>query len=570
MRVNKPVFRSVIVVSILLGLVIIMASLISPNPVHASAPTPVPLPNGPNRFTTMNVDITLYEWWLTAWKDNNIYCSFYVDHDGLPTDGDVYSACDTNVYSEWKSTSKPCMEKDTQNCTGYYFIQVASKPGKRQVTVKLPPPDVHVSIEGCEPDKSGWCTQQPSLVITAEEPLPNQSITAVLGTVGADSFSCKGSTCIFKLSETKPTGVKLTFWANSTYGDTSKVFDALLRVTGDGHNSTNRLTPRWYVDVISSQWTGSPIASCAAAWESFPPVDGLPMWLSTPSSSQDLKSKIPYNYLAANLIIQGVTNASSCPNNGLNSDGSVNACGLKAAEPAVEEWQNRFDKLIFSVAKDSEVPAQLLKNLFSRESQFWPGVFRNSKDVGLGQMTEGGADTTLLWNPSFYDQFCPLILDQNVCKSRGFANLKPAQQTLLRGALVGSVDARCDNCPLGLDLSRADFSVNIFAHTLLANCEQAGKIVQNVTNNMPGQSVDYATMWRFTLVNYNAGSGCLASAVTKAYDPTAATPLSWDKVAAALDASCPGSTGYIQDVTRDPTDIQPTPTPAPSSGNSSG
>ena len=75
---------------------------------------------------------------------------------------------------------------------------------------------------------------------------------------------------------------------------------------------------------------------------------------------------------------------------------------------------------------------------------------------------------------------------------------------------------------------------------------KAGKIVQNVTNNMPGQSVDYATMWRFTLVNYNAGSGCLATAVTKAYDPTAATPLSWDKVAAALDVSSHKATALHQ------------------------
>ena len=516
----------------------------------------------------MKVDITDYEWWLTAWKDNNVHCSFYVDHDGLPTDADVFSACTTDVYTEWKSNSKPCVEKDPKACAGYYFIQVASKPGQREVTVKLPPPDIHVSLEGCQPDKTGWCTQQPSLVLTAEEPLANQSITSINGMVGTDSFACKGNTCIFKLSETKSNGIRLSFWGNSTYGDSSKVFDALLRVITDGGTASNRLTPRWYVDVISSQWTGDPIASCAAAWEAFPPVDGLPKWLSTPGSSLDLESNIPYNYLAANLITQGVTNASSCPNHGLNTDGSANSCGLKEAGPAVEEWQNRFDKLIFSVAKDNEVPAQLLKNLFSRESQFWPGVFRNGKDVGLGQMTEGGADTTLLWNPSFYEQFCPLILDQGVCKGKGFANLKPAQQTLLRGALVGSVDARCDNCPLGLDLSRADFSVGIFAHTLLANCEQAGKIIQNVTNNMPGQIVDYATMWRFTLVNYNAGSGCLADAITKAYDPKAAIPLSWDKVAPLLEASCPGSTGYVQDVTRDTIPVQPTNTPAPD--NSSG
>ncbi|HEY3313350.1 MAG TPA: hypothetical protein VGK00_17040 [Anaerolineales bacterium] len=541
----------------------------NPNPAFAAAPTPMPLPPGPDRYTSMTVDITMYKWWLAAWRDNNVYCSFYVDYGGLPSENDIVSACGQDLFDNWKAYSKPCEETDSRNCPGYYFIQISSKPAKRDITIKLPPPEVKVSLEGCEPDSSGWCTQQPSLVLTGDEPLPNESIKAISGMAGTDPFTCKGKTCTFKLSETKPTGVRLTFWAYSTYGDSSKVFDALLRVINDGAQGT-RLTPRWYVDVISSQWVGAPIASCAAAWESFLPTDGLPQWLSTPPSSEALKSNIPYDYLAANLITQGVTDASACPDRGLMPDGSANACGLKAAAPDVKEWQNRFDKLIYKVAGEVDVPAQLLKNLFSRESQFWPGVFRNGKDVGLGQMTEGGADTTLLWNPSFYEQFCPLVLNETVCKAKGFSNLRANQQALLRGALVGSVDARCADCPLGLDLSRADFSVGIFAHTLLANCEQAGKIVQNVTNSMPGEKVDYETLWRFTLVNYNAGSGCLADAVTQAYDPLAQVPLSWEGVAAALDAGCPGAASYVEDVSRDSEAVQTTPTPTPTPGANPG
>jgi len=554
--------------SIVVGFVMMTAFLATPNPVYAAAPTPQPTPSGPDRYASMSVDITVYEWWLTAWFDNNVYCTLFVDYDGLPTDTDIYSTCGKELYTEWKAYSQPCAEKDIRSCPGYYFIQVSRRPSKKDVTIKLPPPDVTISLEGCQPDETGWCTQQPNLVLTASEPLPNEKITSIKGFAGTDPFSCKGNSCTFKLSNTDTTGIRLKFWSYSTYGDSSDVFEALLRVINDGL-SGNRLTPRWYVDVISSQWTGAPVASCAAVWETFPPTEGLPKWLITPASSDELKSNIPYNYLAANLITQGAADASTCPNGGLLDDGSANACGLQVAGPAVQEWQNRFDKLIFEVAQESDVPAQLLKNLFSRESQFWPGVFRNGKDVGLGQMTDGGADTTLLWNPSFYDQFCPLVLDQRLCKSKGFANLKPAQQALLRGALVGSVDARCENCPLGLDLSRADFSVGVFAKSLLANCEQAGKIVKNLTNVMPGQIVDYETMWRFTLANYNAGSGCLIDALTKAYDPDADAPLSWDRVAGTLDATCPGATGYVNDVSKDVDPVQistvePSPSPAPS------
>jgi hypothetical protein len=75
--------------STVLGLVFISMLLTSPGPVRAAAPTPIPTPAGPDRFTTMTVDINLYEWWLTAWSNNEVRCSFFVDHDGLPTDNDI-------------------------------------------------------------------------------------------------------------------------------------------------------------------------------------------------------------------------------------------------------------------------------------------------------------------------------------------------------------------------------------------------------------------------------------------------------------------------------------------------
>ena len=560
-RLGKWLLRS-LAIFMAIGLSLGIAILARPSSVVSAASKPLTLPPGPDRYTSMNVDITMYEWWMAAWQDNKIYCSFFVDYAGLPTTTDVYSACGKDLYSQWQAETKACTAVDSHACPGYYFIQVSSKQTKKDITIKLPPPSVLVSLEGCEPDNSGWCTQPPTLVLTAEEPLPNEAITAISGFAGTEPFSCSGNKCVFKMSDTNPSGIRLTFWAYSTYGDTSNVFDALIRVLTDEANG-DRLTPRWNVDVISSQWTGDPVASCAAGWESFPPTDGLPQWLTTPESAEELNTNIPYDYLAANLISQGVTDASSCPGRGLNPDGSANACGLKAAENDVIEWQNRFDNLIYQVAVEGDVPAQLLKNLFSRESQFWPGVFRNGKDVGLGQMTEGGADTALLWNPSFYEQFCPLVLDDRLCKSKGFAQLKASHQTLLRAALVNSVDARCDDCPLGLDLSRANFSVGVFAHTLLANCEQAGKIIQNVTNQMPGRTVDYETLWRLTLVNYNAGAGCLGIAVTQAFDPTAEKPLNWDSIASILEDTCPGAAQYVRDVSSDTDQSQGGNTPPP-------
>jgi len=74
--------------------------------------------------------------------------------------------------------------------------------------------------------------------------------------------------------------------------------------------------------------------------------------------------------------------------------------------------------------------------------------------------------------------------------------------------------------------------------------------VADVTGKEPGLTVDYETMWRFTLVNYNAGSGCLAIAINQAYNPAAETPLDWTGAAGILDQACPGSVGYVDDISR--------------------
>ncbi|GAB4401003.1 MAG: hypothetical protein OHK0031_19370 [Anaerolineales bacterium] len=501
-------------------------------------------PPAPDRFTSLTVDIVLHEWWLSAWKDNSVACSFWVEHDGLPFDDDVASFCGQDLYQQWKAQSEACHEQDTSLCKGYYWIAVRDKPSQKEIPLALPNAKVWVSLENCAPDSAGWCTTQPRLILTAEEPLPDYAISRIAGLAGADPFQCEGARCEFQLSQTRAEGVALQFWAYSTYGDTSPIFTANLRVIST-ENDENSVLPRWYVDVLSSQWTGKPNASCSQAWQSFPPPEGLPLWLTTPDSPDKLASNLPYAYLAGNLIAQGAVDVEACVDGGLLPDGSVSDCGMQAARPVVAEWQNRFDTLIFAVAQETEVPAQLLKNLFSRESQFWPGVFRAGTDVGLGQLTEDGADTTLLWNPSFYKQFCPLILGDTTCASAGYANLKASQQALLRGALIHSVDATCQNCPLGIDLTRADFSVSVFARTLLANCEQTGRILQNVTGKPAGQTASYADLWRFTLVNYNAGPGCLGDALQTAA-PAAQNALTWENVSAAFSPACKSTIPYVE------------------------
>ena len=529
-------------VLIVLGLVILPASGISR--VSAAGIEPP----GPDRFAIVVVDYTAYEWWLIGWSDNFVACQIFLEHTGPPTDDEVYVACGEILYDAWAAT-QPCTEAaaggEVLNCHGYYLYEYQPVQAQKKVGVPLPPPMVWVTLSGCAyGDLTNICHDLPILILTGEEPLPDESITGINVIVNGEAYTC-GPVCEIELGPTDPAGIELSFWAASSYGDTSVVFDARVRVAQVSNGDPTEIF--WYVDVLSSQWRGAPAAGCALNWELFPPVGGPPRWLSTPDSPEELASDIPYDYLAGKLIASGTVNASGCAGDGLLPSGAANQCGIEAARLLMTDWQNQFDTLIYSVAWDTGVPAQLLKNLFSRESQFWPVDFRIITDVGLGQLTENGADTTLLWNPAFYEQFCPMVLDDDTC-GKGYPFLQSDEQVTLQGALVQSVDAACADCPLGIDLGRAESSVGIFAQTLLANCEQAAYIISDVSGVPTSEISTYEDMWRFTLVNYNAGPGCLILALQDTLD--SGEPLQWGYVMTHLTPVCQGAADYVADISR--------------------
>ena len=502
-------------------------------------------PPGPDRFAVTTVDYTKYFWWLIRWGENDHECEVEVNHEGMPTPGDIYVDCGTDIYDEWVSQG-PCLEIDVNQCKGFYLVLMGSEPAQKQVSTQLPPPVVQVTLENCRPVYSAAtsiCDFDPILVLTGVEPLADYQILSIGGLYEGQPFACD-PVCRLRLPITGEQGVTLQFWAYSSYGDSSEVFDAQVRVAQTNAGNPDQIY--WYVDVLSDQWAGVPVASCVQTWGTLPPIGGPPHWLSTPPESETLGTDIPYNYLAAQLILQGAVDASSCPDSGLMPDESATNCGMEVARQAVREWQNQFDEIILNVARDTGVPAYLLKNLFANESQFWPGA-RPKSDIGLGQLTEHGADTTLLWNPPFFYQFCPLVMDSAEC-SKGYLHLSDEQQQYVRLALIDAVNANCENCPLRIDLDRANFSIGVFAHTMLANCEQAGQLVENVTGGMAGASASYEDLWKFTLVNYNAGPGCLGEAldVTVSED----LELTWENVAPHLDPACQGAINYVNEISK--------------------
>jgi hypothetical protein len=550
-------------------IVIVMGALLAltaPSwlPVYAQDDEPTPTPS--TRRTLIDVEFNGYEWWLIRWSDNEIVCRLVVDHEGRPTNFEIGQGCEEDIYFEWLETVD-CPEAvgpgTTEECVGFYLHLAWSGAGTKKVEINLPLPTVELSLQGCtiEPPYNNRCQTLPSLILTGIEPLPNEVIIRLQGTINGQPFSCPGRQCAIPLQPTGIQGIFLEFWADSSFGDSSEHYTAQVRAMpwgdfadpeGDAQDEQS-----YYVDVISSQFQDGNQVSCTDVWQVFPDLTGPPPWLTSPKTAEGLNSNQGYYYLAGRLIRTGVVDATGCPDGGLTPTGTATTCGVQAAQPVLEGWQNQFNQQIFDVSRDTGIPAWLMKNIFSRESQFWPGLYENFQEAGLGQLTEDGADTVLLWNPDFFAQFCPLVLDKVVC-SWGFGNLDEDTQALLRGALVTKVNAECPECPIGIDLDKAHFSIEVFAESLLGNCEQVAQIILNNTERTPGQVSSFVDLWKYTLVNYNAGPGCLGDAIERSW--TENEKLNWELVSAQLDPVCQQSLRYIDDVTRYPA-ANPTPTP---------
>jgi hypothetical protein len=502
----------------------------------------------PARQTEIIVPYVEYEWWLMRWATNTYECPIIVDHEGLPTSDDIYVFCGSTLYNEWLETvaCNPALEgSDTSSCTGLYLHKVASETKEKTLIVDLPLPEAWISISGCSPvPPENRCETLPNLLITGEEPLPNEDIIQIQGTYNEIPFLCEGDRCEIPLRPTLEEGIEITFWADSSFGDSSPQYKAQVRVT-DGGVSVSPGSGGWIIDVMSNRWQGYQAQGCGPIWGSFPPIGGPPTWLASPDWSELLATDDPYMYLAGRLISKGIVNASECPGGGLEYNGYANACGLEKARPEVDTWQNSFDAQIVTVAQETGVPSQLMKNLFAKESQFWPGAFNDAEEFGLGQLTELGADTVLLWNSTFYYQFCPLVLSNETC-NLGYALMPEEDQAILRGALTSQANSDCLDCQANIDLNQAIFSIDLFAQTIIANCQQVGQIVTNISGESPGFVSSYEDLWRFTLANYHAGPGCL----TNAMNASRGRPLTWENIAPELETECPGTQAYIESIAK--------------------
>ena len=279
--------------------------------------------------------------------------------------------------------------------------------------------------------------------------------------------------------------------------------------------------------------------ACEAAYGQTPATP-QPNWLSLDPAVTDLATQNRYDLLSAHLLKTGLVDGASCPAGGVNPDGSPNGCGLALAQELANAWQNRYDVAILATANEKNLPPSVMKSVIAVESQFWPAPDWIKGEIGLGQMTAGGADLALTYRSALYQQICRQALGEEACQ-KSYIELPPSSKYMLQGLVLRSIDATCPNCQGGIDPARGEQAVTVLADTLAASCTQGARVFKMGTGKTPAELLSYEDFWRFVLANYHSGAGCLYQALRLTGYPT-----SWSAISTNLTGYCTSGRDYIR------------------------
>ena len=278
---------------------------------------------------------------------------------------------------------------------------------------------------------------------------------------------------------------------------------------------------------------------CASAYGGTLP-DPLPRWLQTNIPAADLHTENRYDLLAGQLLRAKLVDGSACPSGGLNADGSPNACGLEVAQSNVVVWQNRYDSAIAASGQSASIPPFLMKAVMAVEAQFWPAANWEKGEIGLGQMTEMGADLVLAWRPDYFQAVCTQGLDHATC-AKGYGGLDLSAQRILRGLVLKSIDATCPTCQGGVDPAKGDQAVTVLSQALGASCRQSNRTFWLATGKRPAELLSYEDFWRLSLANYHIGTGCIYQALRHTGFPS-----SWSAIDINFPSGCGSGAEYIR------------------------
>ena len=387
---------------------------------------------------------------------------------------------------------------------------------------------------------------RPYVILTAFASIPRSGSVFISGLAGSQEFICTAPPCVLYL---QPGSTSFVFRAHSDAGETSEEVIASVNASQveNGYLVTIESVSQFTVFTDSCSFTWGVNSDEGATWNDFVQ---FPYQINT---------KKTLHYLATQLLLTGIVDASDCPAGGLSVGLDwPTACGLERATSKMIEWQNQYDDYIWLVSRDNGIPPKIMKTLLEVESQFWPGNQRFYVDeYGLGQVNQLGIDVLLRRDPVLYLKFCSLVLSN--CTTP-YVSLEPTQQAMIRGAVVSSMDAICQDCANGLDLNEAKESVLLIGKLLEANCEQVQAILNQAIPPDPDADAATATaavatvaaggstggttyedLWRFTLSSYHNGSSCLQDAIQTVRKAKLA--VTWENVSEEL--RCRGGADYV-------------------------
>lgn len=471
-------------------------------------------------------------WQLASWNTSLTVCTVMIDSEIQPSEQDILEQCGPEILLEWQTTP-PCDHIiENQNCTGLFLRKIGPIVPHNEIpeenfsnsTGAFPP--LRFELVDCQPNQ--LCRHLPEIQLRINESFKVESFPIKIRIrMGSFEGECENSECRVPLRVTGEQGEWLYYWTMNSNGVQSAHNRVKYRVLPDRSDQT-----KYHFDLLSPSYPDF-IPPGSDLWGLFPasykPISEM---LIKPDSKDSLITNKPYDILCAKMIWRGLVDTAYCPGFGLMEGGPANACGLESCSGKLFEWQNKQNILFYETGKKYNVPSRLVKGIVAQESQFWPESDIEG-EYGLGRITIWGIKMLLDWYPAYFNQFCQSIfrMQPNRCSSC-FSEMEPQDQNVLIGSLIAKT-----NTSEGIDMLTA---------ALKASASQIEQIILNISEFPLEEITDYESLWKISVANYYAGSGCTQRAVMSAY--LYGYPLLWDTVKNYFGYGCEKAVEYVDRV----------------------
>ena len=171
---------------------------------------------------------------------------------------DYFNNASTACGTSWPGTCGAGLSCNIALLTGSTQGCSNGETGCTQIThtSTYPPATVSGTTACAVPGNSGWCRETATIDLSGNEPMGGYSITGIEGSAG---MLCSGPACTW----TFPDGVtNLDFWALSSWGDSSTLASAVMKMDGVAPSLTLTIPP---ADGLNDWFRSGPVTASASA-----------------------------------------------------------------------------------------------------------------------------------------------------------------------------------------------------------------------------------------------------------------------------------------------------------------